>query len=201
MWCRRPTRRSPSPCIKASRQRRQGLSAIALQRTSASFILSIHQRRIVFEAPSRGEWVYNVRSPEVLKPGQWQHLVAVIEEDQGVRLYLDGKEVLHSRGPREAGRQRRAAGDRPRGLGRRPPDAPRADLLSWPHGPIKIWPRALSSEEIYAVGVESPSSACPLGEIAQLPWRTATGSHVPRRRLPRVRSWKLPFPAVLFVVL
>ena len=125
--------------------RRQGLVGKRFQETSAPFVLSIHQGRIVFEAAdASGKWTYNVRSPEVLKPDQWQHLGAVIEEDQGVRLYLDGKEVLHSPARGKLSRQRRAAGDRPRGLGRCAGGrAAGAGLLSWPYGLHQIGTSAL----------------------------------------------------------
>jgi hypothetical protein len=132
--------------------RRQGLVGKRFQETSAPFVLSIHQGRIVFEAAdASGKWVYNVRSPEVLKPGQWQHLGAVIEEDQGVRLYLDGKEVLQ--GP---ARGKLAVNGEPLVIGREawaaaPPDAPRGPTFyRGLMGSIKIWARALSSEEIAA---------------------------------------------------
>ena len=132
--------------------RRQGLVGKRFQETSAPFVLSIHQGRIVFEAAdASGKWAYNVRSPEVLKPGQWQHLGAVIEEDQGVRLYLDGKEVLHS-----PARGKLAVNGEPLVIGREawaaaPPDAPRGPTFyRGLMGSIKIWARALSSEEIAA---------------------------------------------------
>jgi hypothetical protein len=132
--------------------RRQGLVGKRFHETSAPFVLSIQQGRIVFEAAeSSGKWVYNVRSPEVLKPGRWQHLGAVIEEDQGVRLYLDGKEVLHS-----PARGKLAVNGEPLVIGREawagaPPDVPRGPAFyRGLMGPIKIWARALSSEEIAA---------------------------------------------------
>ena len=132
--------------------RRQGLVGKRFQETSAPFVLSIHQGRIVFEAAdASGKWAYNVRSPEVLKPGQWQHLGAVIEEDQGVWLYLGGKEVLQSR---ERGKL--AVNAEPLVIGREawaaaPPDAPRGPTFyRGLMGSIKIWARALSSEEIAA---------------------------------------------------
>jgi hypothetical protein len=120
--------------------RRQGLVGKRLPETSAPFVLSIHRGRIVFEAAdTSGKWIYNVRSPEVLKPEKWQRRGAVIEEDQGVRPCLAGKEVLQSpaRGKLVIGREAWAAA---------PPDAPRgpalhggrhstgAGLLSRPHG-------------------------------------------------------------------
>jgi hypothetical protein len=87
----------------------------------------------------------------VVKPGQWQHLAAVIEENKGVRLYLNGQEVLRS----EA-KGKLAANSEPLVIGREawaanPPDAPRGPTFyRGLMGPVKIWARVLSAEEIAA---------------------------------------------------
>ena len=131
---------------------RQGLVGKRFRETSAPFVLSTHEGRIVFEAAdTSGEWVYNVRSPVVVKPGQWQQLAAVIAEDQGVRLYLNGQEVLqsHAQGKLVANREplvigREAWAAAPAGTPRGP------TFYRGLMGPIKIWARALSAEEIAA---------------------------------------------------
>jgi hypothetical protein len=133
-------------------ERRQGLVGKRFNETSAPFILSIHEGQIVFEAAdATGKWAYNVRSPAVIKPGQWQHLAAVIEEDKGVRLYCDGQEVLRS----EA-KGKLAANGEPLVIGREAwaagaPGAPRGPTFyRGLMGPIKIWARALQAQEIAA---------------------------------------------------
>lgn len=139
--------------------RRQALVGKRFNETSAPFILSIHEGRIVFEAAeAAGKWAYNVRSPAVVKPGQWQHLAAVIEENKGARLYLNGQEVLRS----EA-KGKLAANSEPLVIGREawaanPPDAPRGPTFyRGLMGPIKIWARVLSAEEIAADGMSFPT--------------------------------------------
>jgi hypothetical protein len=132
--------------------RRQGLVGKRFNETSAPFVLSIHEGRIVFEAAEvSGKWIYNVHSPAVIKPGQWQHLVAVIEEDKGVWLYLSGQEVLQSKASGKL-----AANSEPLVIGREAwaagaPGAPRGPTFyRGLMGPIKIWARALEAEEIAA---------------------------------------------------
>jgi hypothetical protein len=86
-----------------------------------------------------------------LKPGQWRHLAAVVEQGSGVILFADGKPIgrLENKAPR-------VMTDQPLILGREawggdPPSTEQPGYFIGALDEVKIWTRALSAEEIAQV--------------------------------------------------
>jgi len=129
---------------------RQGLLSKRFRHCGPPFVLSILDGAIQFEgADPSNRWSHNFRSPPMVVPDSWQHVAAVVEDGCGVRLYYNGKRaaekevaetLLFNDEPLLIGREAWAgsgAGDGPvcyRGM----------------IGPITIWARALSDEELAA---------------------------------------------------
>jgi hypothetical protein len=62
--------------------------------TSVPFILSIDDGSVLYEgSDAHGTFSYNFASPPVVKPGEWQHLAAVVQSGKSVTLYRNGQKI------------------------------------------------------------------------------------------------------------
>jgi hypothetical protein len=133
-------------------QGRMGLVGKRLGGGAAPYILSLWDGGLEFEATDvTGKWSFNFRTPAVIKPGVWQHVAVTVKEGEGVTIYVDGKPVGNKKND-----QKRVMNNEPLVIGRE----------AWAgqnnvHNPcfysglmddLKIWPRALSPEEVRQEG-------------------------------------------------
>lgn len=132
-------------------QGRHGLISKRFAATEAPFILSLWDGGLEFEGTDgNGKWSFNFRSSPSVKPGEWQHIAAVVEAGRGVTIYRNGEVIGHHDNPGE-----HALNGEPLVIGReawggiqmqQEPPAYFRGLMS----EIKIWARALTAEEVKA---------------------------------------------------
>ena len=131
---------------------RQGLLTKRLSHAGPPFVLSIFKGTILFEAADEaGKWVYNFGSKPIVTPGRWQHLAAAVEDGKGVTIYYNGHAVA-----RNDVREKLVFNWEPLVIGREPwggPDKGARGPVFYKGlmGPITIWARALSADEIATV--------------------------------------------------
>jgi hypothetical protein len=130
---------------------RRGLVAKRFAGGEAPWVISHSGASVHFEATEEnGPWTFNFGSPPALQEKQWTHVAAVVQQGQGVTLYVGGREVA-----RLANAARRAANTEPLILGREAwgGDPPKGDTPGFYIGlldEIKIWTRPLTADEIRA---------------------------------------------------
>jgi hypothetical protein len=131
-------------------QGRQGLLVKRFAHTGPPFVLSIFNGSILFEGADRAsQWSHNFQSPAVVVAGGWQHVAAVVEEGKGVRLYHNGRMVAE-----KATREKLLYNSEPLVIGREawsgPGGSPGPTFYRGLLGPIRIWARPLSADEVTA---------------------------------------------------
>jgi len=130
---------------------RRGLVAKRFHGTACPLVLSQNAASLHFEATEQGgPWTFNFGTPVVLKPNEWTHVAAVVEQGKGVTLYAGGRQVARLDNP-----ARRETNAEPLILGREAwgGDPPKGDTPGFFIGlldEVKMWTRALSGEEIEA---------------------------------------------------
>jgi hypothetical protein len=130
---------------------RRGFIAKRLNGCGCPFVLSHTGASFGFEAEEEGgAWTFNFATGDVLKEGQWAHLVAVAKDGEGVRLYVNGQEAA-----RRDNKGRRTINDEPLIFGREAwgGDPPRGETPGFYVGlmdEVRIWTRALGPEEVKA---------------------------------------------------
>jgi len=134
----------------ASVQGRQGLLAKRYAHAAPPFVLSIFNGSILFEAADQAnKFTYNFQSPPVVSANKWQHLAVVVEGGKGAWLYHNGRKVAE-----KATREKVLFNAEPLVIGREawsgPGGSPGPVLYRGLLGPIKIWARPLTPDQIAA---------------------------------------------------
>ena len=128
---------------------RRGLIAKRFAGTVSPFVLSHLGDQLRFEATEQdGPWTFNFGAPGVLKPNQWTHAAAIVEEGVGVTLYVNGGKVASI-----DNKAQRVRTDQPLLLGREawggdPPSTRQPGFFIGWIDDVKIWTRPLSPNEI-----------------------------------------------------
>jgi hypothetical protein len=129
---------------------RHGLIGKRFAGAAAPFVLSLWDGSIDFEAcDTTGKWSYNFHSPAAVKAGEWSHVAAVVQQGQGVTIYVNGQPVATKENAAE-----RTMNMEPLVIGREAwAGVNMVHEPCWYQGlldEIKVFGRALTAEEVRA---------------------------------------------------
>ncbi|MBI2300208.1 MAG: hypothetical protein HYU66_14895 [Armatimonadetes bacterium] len=128
---------------------RRGLVSKRLGGAGCPFVVNQTGATVGFEAADdEGKWPFNFQSPAALRAGEWAHVTVVVKQAEGIRIYVDGKQVAEKLQPGG-----RSSNDQPLILGREawggdPPQGDTPGFFVGAMDEVRIWGRALSAEEV-----------------------------------------------------
>ncbi|NCO32722.1 MAG: hypothetical protein AUJ92_02620 [Armatimonadetes bacterium CG2_30_59_28] len=130
---------------------RRGLVVKRYRGAVSPFVLGHQGANLSFEAAQPdNNWTFNFSAGGALKQNVWTHIAAVIKQGEGISLFVDGKLTAVKKNP-----AKRSENDEPLIIGREawggdPPTTATPGFYIGLMDELKVWTRALSSEEITA---------------------------------------------------